>query len=123
MNSHELQATARAKVVTARSRPRARRAGTPTSRETPAPRRPANGTVTQKGTPWASRAAAPNVPMPTTANWPSDSWPAHPVNTTTDSPTTAYSATLLRENSCDERPATSGTTTATANPAAIQGST
>ena len=111
-NSHVAEATAKARVVTARNRPRTRSAGTPTITATTTPSAvattmaSAHGSCSDrsnrsKGTgmslPWVSPSTV-SPPRPTKAYWPSDSWPAQPVSTVIDSTTMANSRMLVHVN-------------------------
>jgi hypothetical protein len=92
-NSSDRTATAKANVVTARNRPRIRRAGNPTTTAKPAVKTVATGTASQKVRPaFDVRAPAMTAPTATKANWPRLTWPAQPVSTTRDSATMAYRA-------------------------------
>ena len=78
----------KARVLTARYRPRTRRAGSPTSTATTAVTAPAKGIRRTSGT-LAPRWAAIRAPTATRPNWPSDTWPAQPVSTVRDRAITA----------------------------------
>ena len=112
-NSHVAEATANARVVTARNRPRTRSAGSPTITAATTPTavatnmakahgRSSDRSNRSKGTgmslPWVSPSTV-SPPSPTKANWPSDSWPAQPVSTVMDSTTIANSRMLVQVNS------------------------
>ena len=70
-------------VLTARYRPRMRRAVSPTSTDTTAVAAPARSRSGISGT-LAPRCAVMSAPTATNPNWPSDTWPAQPVRTVSD---------------------------------------
>jgi hypothetical protein len=78
----------KARVLTARYRPRTRSAGRPTTTAITAVTAPANGMRRISGT-LAPRWAAIRAPQATSPNCPSDTWPAQPVSTVRDRAMTA----------------------------------
>ena len=112
VSSHDAEATAKARVVTARNRPRTRRAGRPTSTAAATPIPVATATAAphgsdsdrsnrSKGTGMSWPRVSPTTvmpPSPTKAYWPSESCPAQPVSTDSDRATMANSTMPVQAN-------------------------
>ena len=84
LRKNEPVARAKARVVTARNRPRMRRAGRPMSTAMPAPTRPATARQKKMFLPCWAMVPATEAPKAAKASWPRLIWPAQPVRISSD---------------------------------------